>query len=301
MLSDIISLGPTSLISQYDGGGNFFYMGCLTKDVRGRWPLATTTALNCIISSTTRLAELPIGPFRTKCLIQGLVRAVDTQQCDTLAWIVPRLPIEYALFTDKLSCAVIETGVVSAISYAIPLTRTKKNEAPPAFRVSVENAVRKGHVDAAKFLFTRFADKELRSTVVMTACLEGDDSLVHWCAGAMMSQFPPEATRALVYRGNIDALAWLKTNGKYSYTLMNQTVLYAALGGHVEAVDWVLDNNPGIRYDAGEVCLMVCRKGLLDILKHLVVRRGFWFHATDCIRFAKKGSGIASWLMSRDD
>ncbi|CAN0242199.1 unnamed protein product [Ectocarpus sp. 6 AP-2014] len=41
-----------------------------------------------------------------------------------------------------------------------------------------------------------------------------------------MTQFPPEATRALVYRDNIDALEWLKTN---------------------RPVDWVLDKNPGIR------------------------------------------------------
>jgi len=67
------------------------------------------TALNCVITSTTRLAELPLGPFRTKCLVQGLVRAVDTQQCDTLAWIVPRLPMEYALFTDKLLCLQLPT------------------------------------------------------------------------------------------------------------------------------------------------------------------------------------------------
>lgn len=296
MLPNIISLGPTSLICEYDGGCNFLYFGTLSKDVRARWPVSTKTASNCVITSTARLEELPIGTFRTKCFVRGLVCAVNTQQWDTVEWIVPRLPSEYALYTDKLTSAVLETGVVPAIKYVISVTESKK--ARPVFRVAAVNAVCKGHTEAAKYLCTRFSDSRLRKNVAMAACLEGRTSLVKWCAETMYA-FPPDATRALAYKGNIDALEWLRENGNTSELVNSQLVLYAALGGHVKALDWVLDNTE-TRFVAEEVCLMVSAKGLLHVLKHLVTRRGFTFNRADCIRFAKKGSGVAYWLMTRE-
>lgn len=57
-----------------------------------------------------------------------------------------------------------------------------------------------------------------------------------------------------------------------------------------------MDNDPSIIFHAEEVCLMVYTKGLLHVLNHLVVTRGFRFNVADCIRFAKRGSGVASWL-----
>ncbi|CAN0082364.1 unnamed protein product [Sphacelaria rigidula] len=290
MLRDILSLGPTSLICEYDGGCNYSYLGTLSRSVRATWALSTTTALSCVTTSTARLAELPTGPFRTKCLIQGLVHAVDAQEWDIVQWIVPRLPKKYALYTDKLSSAVLETGVVSAIKYAISITETKT--ARPIFRVAPVNAVCKYHSDAAKHLCTRFADSTLRKNVALAACLEGNTALIQWCAETMHA-FPTECVRALAYKGNVDALEWLRANSKASDLISDQLVLYAALGGHVQALDWVLDNNPGIMFDAEEVCLMVCTKGMLNVLKHLVVMRGFRLKMAACTRFAKRGSGVA--------
>ena len=297
MLSDILSLGPTSLICAYDGGCNYLYLGTLSRASRKSWPLSTTTVSNCVITSTARLAELPVGPFQTKCFVQGLVCAVDTQQWATVQWIVPRLPTEYALFTDKLTSVILETGVVPAIEWAISTTENKK--ARPIFRVAAVNAVCKGHIDAAEYLCTRFTDRTLRKNVALAACLEGRTSLVKWCATTMYA-FPSEGIRALAYKGNIDALEWLKASGQASELVCSQLVLYAALGGHIQALDWVLDNTDA-GFVAEEVCLMVCAKGLLDVLRHLVISRRFTFNSADCIRFAKKGSGVAHWLVARDD
>lgn len=298
MLSDILSLGPTSLICAYDGGCNYLCLGTLSRATRKSWPLSTTTVSNCVITSTPRLAELQVGPFRTKCFVQGLVCAVNMQQWDIVEWIVPRLPTKYALFTDKLTSAVLETGVVPAIKYAISITESKN--ARPMFRVAAVNAVCKGHIDAAKYLCTRFTDNTLRKNVALAACLEGRTCLIKWCVETM-NAFPPEATRALAYKGNIDVLEWLRANGQASELGSSQLVLYAALGGHVRALDWVLDTNTDAGFVEEEVCLMVCVKGFLHVLRHLVVRRRFAFNKANCIRFAKKGSGVACWLTTRGE
>ena len=71
MLSDILSLGPTSLISAYDGGCNYLFLGTLSKDVRESWPFATKSTLPCVITSAARMGELPVGPFRTKIVDTG--------------------------------------------------------------------------------------------------------------------------------------------------------------------------------------------------------------------------------------
>ena len=293
MFSDILSLGPTSLISEYDGGKNFLYLGTLCKEIRGAWPLPTSTALNCVITSTERLAELPPGPFRTKCFVRGLVHAVDTRQWDQVEWIVPRLPAEYALYSDKLTCAILERGVVSAIMYAISITETRG--ARTNFRVAAADAVRRGHIDAAKYLCTRFTDSRLRQNVTVVAALEANTDLVKWCGTNIHACFPTEATRAVAYRGNVEVLEWLKVNHGESLT-SDQLVLYACLGGSLRAVDWLLNEVGGARFSEEEVCLMVCAKGLLHVLKHVVLERGFRFNRQDCIRFAKKGSGVGVWL-----
>ena len=218
-------------------------------------------------------------------------------QWETVEWIVPRLPDEYAMYTDKLTSAILETGVVSAINYTISITEAKS--ARPMFRVAAVSAVCKGHIEAAKYLCTRFMDSTIRKSVVLTVCPEGNTSLIKWCADTMHS-LPEESTRALLYRGNIHALNGLKTKGKVSGTSV-QLVLYAALGGHAEALEWVLDSNPGTRFSTEEMCLMVCTKGLLGTFQHLVVRRGFGYNTSDYVRFAKKGSGIARWFIGRGD
>lgn len=299
--SDTLSIGPVSLICEYDGGQGFLYVGCLSKDVRARWPMGmTATSLNCAASSPSRLGEVPEGAFRTKCFVRGLVRAADAQEWGTVEWIVPRLPEEFAMFTDNLTSAVLETGVVDAIRYVIPTTDNAK-AARPMHRVAAVNCVCRGHVDAAKFLCTRFNDSSLRHNVTLAACLEGQTSLIQWSAEQLFSlNFPREASRALLYKGSVRELEWLKAEGHVS-RYMDQFVLYAALGGHIEAVDWVLDSFPGARarFDEEEICLMVCTKGLVGVLEHLVARRRFRLNASDCIRFAKKGSGVAGWLSNQ--
>lgn len=296
MLSNILSLGPASLISEYDGGRNFMFFGALSKDVRASWSLSTKTSARCVFSSITRMNELPLGKFRTTCFIRGLVCAVDNQQWEVVEWIVPRLPEKYALYSDALIKKVLETGVVRAIEYTISVRETKV--ARPIFRIAAVNAVHSGHTDAAKYLCTRFKDGNIRQECALAASLSGDFDLIKWCAG-IMRYFPPAAIRALVYRGDVGALEWLMSTDDGSLT-SDQLVLYAALGGHIAAVDWLLDNTVA-SFNAEEVCLMVCAKGLLGVLKHLVVRRGFGLNRSDCIRFAKKGSGVACWLLTHVD
>lgn len=293
-LSTILNLGPAMvLISEYDGGCNFLYMGTLCREIRASWPLRPETRETCVFTSTARLGELVPGQFRTRCFVRGLVYAVDARKWDHAEWIVARLPNDYALYSDKLTSAILETGVVSAIHYAIPITETKV--ARPMVRIAAAKAVGKGHIDAVKYMCTRFADKRLKHDVAVTSATEGNNLLVKWCL-QNMHVFPPEATRALVYRGNVETLEWLCGAETESDPLAtDQLVLYAALGGHVEAVDWVLDNTEP-RFNAEEVCLMVCAKGLLSVFKHLVEKRGFGFNRSDCVRFAKKGSGVAGWL-----
>ena len=297
-ICSILNLGPTKLISEYDGGCNFWYLGTLCKDVRTSWPLRKETRETCVYTSTARLSELVPGDFRTRCLVRGLVYAVDARKWDQVEWIVLRLPNDYALYSDKLTSAILETGVVSAINYAISINETRA--ARPMFRIAAAKAVIKGHVDAAEYLCRRFMDNRLKQTVAVTAAMEGNNLLVKWCL-ENMHVFPSEATRALAYRGNVQALEWSRSAEIDSDSLaVDQLVLYAALGGHVEAVDWVLDNTEP-RFNPEEVCLMVSAKGLIDVLKHLVDKRGFGYNRSDCSRFAKKGSGVACWLLTRED
>lgn len=296
-LSDIMSLGPASLIAEYDGGCNFLYMGTLTHNLRSRWPLRTETRDTCVIASPSRFAELPLGAFRTRCLIRGLVRSVEKQEWDHVQWIVSQLPSDHALHSDKLTSAVLQTGVVSAIRYTIGIAEIRQ-VARPIFRIAAVDAVCNGHVDAAKYLCSRFTDRTLRQNVAMAASQEGDTALVKWCAeNTLNSGIPSDVVRSLVYRGNVDALEWLRQRNENSVTV-DQLVLYGALGGHLEAVDWALDNTD-CTYNMEEICLMVCVKGLLGMLRHLVETRSFHFKADDCLRFAKKGSGISRWLTKR--
>lgn len=118
-------------------------------------------------------------------------------------------------------------------------------------------------------------------------------AMVKWCA-TTMHMFPSDAVRVLAYKGNVCALEWLESMDKYSFE-SDQLVLYAALGGHLSALDWVLDNTR-TRYNEKEVFLMVGAKGLIDVLQHLIMRRGFEFNRSDCIRFAKKQSSVERWL-----
>ena len=296
-LSDIFSLGPVSLIAEYDGGCNFLYMGTLTHNLRSRWPLPTETRDTCVIASPSRFAELPPGAFRTRCLIRGLVRALEKEEWDRVEWIVSQLPSDHALHSDNLTSAILRTGVVSAIRYTIGVAEIRQ-VARPMFRIAAVNAVCNGHVDAAKYLCERFTDGTLRRNVAMAASMEGDTALVKWCAeNTLNSGIPSDVVRSLIYRGNVDALEWLRQRDQKSVTA-DQLVLYAALGGHVEAVDWALDNTDP-KYNMEEICLMVCVKGLLGMLRHLVETRSFHFNAADCLRFAKKGSGVARWLTER--
>lgn len=193
-----------------------------------------------------------------------------------------------------MTSAILQTGVVSAIRYAIGVTEIRQ-VARPMFRIAAVNAVCNGHVDAAKYLCARFTDRTLRHNVATAASKEGDTALVKWCAeNTLNSGIPSDVVRSLIYHGNVDALEWLRQRDQNSVTA-DQLVLYAALGGHVEAVDWVLDNTD-CEYNMEEICLMVCVKGLLGMLRHLVEARSFHFDAADCLRFAKKGSGVARWL-----
>ena len=293
-LASILNLGPIKLISDYDGGCNYLYLGTLSRVVNATWPLAKETRAACIITSTKRLGELPPNSqFTVNCFVRGLVCAVDTKSWDRVQWITSRLPHGYTLYSDGLTSAILETGVVSAIDYAIS-NKEPLESARPMFRIAATKAVREGHHDAAKYLCTRFADSTLKQNVAVAAALEIDGSLVKWCIDTM-HVFPTEAARALVYRGNIEALECLRSSGS-DCLKCDQLVLYASLGGHVEAVDWVLNNTTN-RFNQEEVCLMVCAKGLLCMLKHLVLNRGFSFNRQDCIRFAKNGSGVAGWIM----
>lgn len=293
MLATVLSTGPASLICEYDGGCNYLYLGAVCKDACLNWSLPKTTALACVVTSVKRMEGLPPGPFRTKCLIHGLARAVDNAESATIRWIVTRLPKQYALYSDQLTSAIIETGVVSAIRYAISCTET--STARPLFRDAAIEAVRRGHADAAKYLCTRFTDSRIKQGVSLAASLQDNVDLIQWCADNAR-EFTPEAVRALGYRGNVDALEYLKQRGHRSVSIDNQLVLYTALGGNVDAIEWAIDNSETM-FSQEEVCLMVSAKGLLSVLQHLVQRRGFDFNAGDCIRFAKKESGVACWLM----
>ena len=292
-----LSLGPTKIISEYDGGCNFWYLGILSKDIRANWPLLTQTDPMCAATSVARLRELPDGQVRTRCFIRGLVYAVETRQWEQVDWIVARLPADHALYSDKLTCAIIETGVVPAIHYAISVSEPKV--ARSIFRIGAANAVRKGHGEAAKYLCTRFVDNRVINSVAIAASCEGDLSLVEWCLDTMV-EFPTDATRALVYRGNIKALERVKGSAKGLTSLRSdQLVMYAALGGCLEMLEWVLENTTP-KYNAREVCVMVSAKGLLSMLKHLISNRGFDYDTAECVRFAKNGSGVASWLLAKE-
>lgn len=292
-----LSLGPAKTISEYDGGCNFLYIGTLSRTFRARWPLETMTHAACVATSVARLDELCPGPSRTACLVRGSVYAVEKRKWEQVEWIVPRLPTEFALYSDKLTRAIMKTGVVPAINFAISISETKA--ARPIFRIGAVDAVRSGHSDAAKYLCTRFfVDKRGIKGVALAASSVGNLPLVEWCLDNMTS-FPTEATRALVYTGNIEALKPLKSAKSGICALRSEKlVLYAALGVCLEAIDWFLDQTTP-RFNAREICLMVSTKGLLHVLEHLVERRGFAYNRAECVRFAKKGSGVADWLLIR--
>jgi hypothetical protein len=274
-LSSILSAIPARLISEYDGGLNYLYLGTLSKDVRSAWSLPKETWATCAVDSLTRILEIPPGQARTACLVRGLARAIDNDEWDQILRMTSLLPPECAMYSDELSCAMLETGVVKAVRHVLPpRLRGEHKTLPPMFRVAAANAVRKGHVEAVKYVWTR-----------------------------VTGGWPAEATHELCYRGNTEALDYLHGTslelGLHCKT--GKAVLYAALGGHVETVDWVLDNIPHhVRLELNErdLCLMVSTKGHLVLLKHLVDERGFHFSRVGCARFAKKGSGIGHWLQS---
>ncbi len=300
MLLGSLSLGPTTIISCFDGGSNYLYLGTLSKNFRATWPMETLTHVGCVATSVARLSELRPGRFRTSCFVRGLVYAVEKQKWEQVDWIVQRLPKDYALYSDKLTLAIMKTGVVPAIRYAISSLEAKA-PARSIFRIAAIEAVHRGHRDAAKYLCTRFfADKRVIKGVVLAASSTSDLPLVEWCLDNMTS-FPAEATRALAYKGNVEALKRLKMDrvGMISLKSAEQLTLYAALGGCVEAIDWILDQTTP-RFNAREICLMVSTKGLLHVLQHLIERRGFAYSREDCVRFAKRGSGVAAWLLLRN-
>lgn len=306
-LSSILSAIPARLISEYDGGPNYFYLGTLSKDVRSAWSLPKETCTTCAIDSPTRILDMPPGQARTACLVRGLARAIDNDEWDRILRMTSLLPPECAMYSDELSCAMLETGVIKAIRHVLPSRlRGEHKTLPPMFRVAAANAVRKGHTEAVKYVWTRVTgDARWREAVVVAACREGDLSLIKWCSTMLINKWPSEATHELCYRGNTEALDYLHGTslelGLHCKT--GKAVLYATLGGHVETVDWVLDNIPHhvrLGLDERGVCLMVSTKGHLVLLKHLVGERGFQFSRVGCARFAKKGSGIEHWLGLQD-
>lgn len=297
-LSSVLHFGPGKLISEFDGGSNFFYLGSLTKEIREGWDFPEKTCSSCASSSISRLEELPPGKFKTDCLIRALVRAVDTNKWDQVNWVVPQLPSDYALYSENLLVSVLKTGVMSAIRFAMPME--EKGISRAIFRVASKEAVRKGHHDAARFMYTHFEnDWHLRNGIVVEACCKGDTSLVEWLVHTTYS-WPSEGTYALLYGGHVESLEYVKSivGEKYLFD-SGKVVLYAALGGHLETLEWVFENspvNPVNTMDDRELCLMVSSKGHVDILRYLVCTKGFRFNKTDCLRFAKKGSGIQEWL-----
>lgn len=134
MTSDFLTVGPASLISEYDGGLNYMYMGVLSKEFRAQWPLPTSTGMGSVITSTARMAEIPPGEFRTECFIHGLVWALDQELWEQVWWIVPRLPEGYKLYNDNRTARILTTGSVAAIRYAISASESKP--ARPIFRVA---------------------------------------------------------------------------------------------------------------------------------------------------------------------
>lgn len=293
MPSTFLSLGPASLIADYDGGSNYMYMGVLSREFRAQWPLPTSTSMGSVITSTARLAELPPGEIQTQCLVHGLAWALNRKLWAQVEWVVHRLPATCRLYSDNLTARILNTGSVAAMRYAILETDSKT--ARPMFRVAAVEAVNRGRTDAAQYLCTRFTDSRILRAVAVAASTTGNLEMMMWCANTMHT-FPTDAIRVLVYNGNVDALKWLQSARENSFD-SDQLVLYAALGGHLPAVDWVL-NNTGARYDEKEVCLMVGAKGLLHVLRHLILSRGFAFNRSDCIRFAKKKSEVERWLLT---
>lgn len=297
-LSSVLHFGPGKLISEFDGGSNFLYLGTLSKDIHGSWDLPRETCSSCASSSISRLQELSPGEFKTNCLIQALVRGIDTNEWGQVNWVVPRLPPDYSLYSDKLLDAVVKTGVVSAIRYATMME--DKGIARPSIGIAAIEAVRRGHVDAAKYLYGRFEDDwRLRRVIIVEASAKGDTTLIKWLAGTT-DRWPSEGTYALLHGGHVEALDALKGSiSENSLFDSGKVILYAALGGHLETVIWVFENsptNPIDTMDDRELCLMVCTSGHLDVLKYLVCSKGFRLNKRDCIRFARKGSGIDRWL-----
>ncbi|CAM9693055.1 unnamed protein product [Pylaiella littoralis] len=290
---NLLCFGPASLISEFDGGLNYMYLGVLSRECCAQWPLCTSTVMGIVITSTARLAEVPLGDFRTRCFIHGLVWAIDRKLWAQVSWIVDHLPDTHRLYSDNLIARILETGGVAAISYAIPVTEPKT--ARPMFRDAAVEAANKGQTKVAQYLCTRFTNIKICGAVVLAASARGNLEMVKWCANKM-HDFPTDAIKALLINGNVDALEWLKNLGKNPLD-SDRLVIYAALGGHLSALDWVLDNTMA-KYDEREVCLMVGVKGLLHVLKHLIVCRGFAFNRTKCIRFAKKNSGVGAWLIT---
>lgn len=297
-LSNILHFGPGKLISEFDGGSNFFYLGTLSKDVRESWDFTRETCSSCASSSISRLEELPTGDFKTKCMIRALVESLENQDWDRLNWVVPNLPREYALYSDALLRGVLKTGVVSAISYVMPIN--DKGKARAVFREAAVEAVKRGQSGAVKYLYDHFEnDKNLRQDIVVEACKKGDTDLIKWLSRATYN-WPLVGIQELLYRGHIVPLDYLKmTYSSRGMFLSSKVVLYAALGGHLGMVDWVFENspvNPMSMMNDRELCLLVSRKGLLVMFKHLVYDRGMAFNREDCIRFSKRGSGIREWL-----
>lgn len=295
-LSSVLHFGPGKLISEFDGGSNFIYLGTISRDVRGGWDFPKETCASCVYNSISRMEELPLGGFRTNCLIRALVHAVDTNKWDQVNWVVLHLPREYSLYTDNLLVHIMKTGVVSAIRFAMSIG--DRGIARDVFRVASIEAVRRGHHDAVKFLYNHFEDDgNLREDVVIEACKKGDTSLIKWLSTTRYG-WPADGIHELLYKGQTESLEYLK--GMYGGPGLcrdgGKVLLYASLGGHLETVEWAFNNTVNNMGDR-DLCLMVSRKGLLDILKYLICNKGLAFNKADCIRFAKRGSGIREWLL----
>ena len=296
-ISRILCTGPGNVISEYDGGRSYMYLGTLSKSIRRSWDLPKETNVQSASSSRERLQELPDGTFRIKCLILSMVTSIESADFDQVQWILPRLPSDCRLYSDNLLGYVLETGVVSAIKYVMSCSEPKK--ARGIFRKAAISMVHRGHHEALKFLFDSFgSDKSLRMDVAVAASREGDMTAIRMCATSGIYEWPPDGTKSVLYRGDMKALGYIRSLGLLrDNVLFSSDVLltFAALGGHIETLGYMLDNITFVP-DGKSICMMICRKGNLEVVKYLIEERGLSFNKSDCLRFSKNGSDVAIWI-----
>ena len=292
-LSSVLGIGPGNIIAEYEGGVNYQNLGTLSKTVYENWGLSKETCATCASSSSDRLEEIPLGTFRDGCILRSFVQSIDTGKWDQIIWTVDNLPESYERYSDNLMEYVVNTGLVSAIRYTMSIRESKKGRA--MFRGAIMDAFKKEKYEAVKYLCEYFdRDFHLMEAVSKAIAEKGDIALLDWFVTTMRRWYVG-GTRQFMVNGNIEALEYLKE--KNEIIRSDQYVIYTAIGGHVEAMDWVLDNVYS-EFNDREVCLMACSKGNLEMFKHLVYNRGFHFNRVECVRYARRGSGIIEWLES---